>query len=284
MTTIAVSGRVDRQAIAQELAEARARTLLLLAPLSDEDLRIQHDPLMSPLLWDLGHIAHFEELWLTRNLDGPIEFVEMPGLYNPFEHPRNTRGALDLPSLDHVRRVMDEIRARVLDHLVEADFEHGPALLQDGYVYRMVLQHEYQHDETILQTLQLKQGAPYVPVARRALPARECDVMPGAMVRFPGGDVLIGTDDRSAAYDNERPRHRVRLAPFWIDVTPVTNGDFLRFMEERGYQRREWWSDAGWRWVTEAQVVAPKYWERVAGAWRNRTMDLPRPVDPDRPV
>ena len=73
MTTIALSGRVDRQAIAQELEEARARTLLLLAPLSDEDLRIQHDPLMSPLLWDLGHIAHFEELWLTRNLDGPIE-------------------------------------------------------------------------------------------------------------------------------------------------------------------------------------------------------------------
>ena len=83
MTTIALSGRVDRQAIAQELEEARARTLLLLAPLSDEDLRIQHDPLMSPLLWDLGHIAHFEELWLTRNLDGPIEFVEMPGLTIP---------------------------------------------------------------------------------------------------------------------------------------------------------------------------------------------------------
>ena len=59
---------------------------------------------MSPILWDLGHIAHFEELWLTRNLDGPIEFVEMPGLYNPFEHPRSTRGALALPGLDGVSR------------------------------------------------------------------------------------------------------------------------------------------------------------------------------------
>src|SRR5215213_1668197 len=110
MTTIALSGRVDRQAVAQELAEARARTLLLLSPLSDEDLRIQHDPLMSPLLWDLGHIAHFEELWLTRNLDGPIEFVEMPGLFNPFEHPRRERGALRLPTAAECRAIMEEIR------------------------------------------------------------------------------------------------------------------------------------------------------------------------------
>ncbi|OYV72551.1 MAG: hypothetical protein B7Z72_04505, partial [Gemmatimonadetes bacterium 21-71-4] len=81
------------------LEEARARTLALIAPLDEADLRRQHDPLMGPILWDLGHIAGFEELWLTRNLDGAIRFVEMPGLYNPFEHPRATRGALALPSL-----------------------------------------------------------------------------------------------------------------------------------------------------------------------------------------
>ena len=69
------------------LEEARARTLALIAPLSEADLREQHDALMSPVLWDLGHIAHFEELWLTRNLDGEIRFGEMPGLFNPFEHP-----------------------------------------------------------------------------------------------------------------------------------------------------------------------------------------------------
>src|SRR6185295_15455157 len=147
MTTIALSGRVDRQAIAQELEEARARTLLLLSPLSDEDLRIQHDPLMSPLLWDLGHIAHFEELWLTRNLDGPIEFVVMPGLYNPFEHPRSTRGSLALPGLEECRAIMDEIRGRVLARLVSADFDAANPLLRDGFVYQMVLQHEYQHNE-----------------------------------------------------------------------------------------------------------------------------------------
>ena len=111
MTMAVTAGRELRQRLVQELEEARGRTLLLVAPLSDEDLHLQHDPLMSPIVWDLGHIAHFEELWLSRNLDGPIEFVEMPGLYNPFEHPRSTRGSLPLPSLERVREVMDAIRS-----------------------------------------------------------------------------------------------------------------------------------------------------------------------------
>src|SRR3954453_18009482 len=152
--------------LARELAEARERTFMLVAPLSATDLRRQHDPLMSPILWDLGHIAHFEELWLTRNLDGPIEFVEMLGLYNPFEHPRSTRGGLALPGLRRCRGVMDEIRGRVLARLASVDLGGAEPLLREGFVYRMVLQHEYQHGETILQTLQLKQGAPYSPPLR----------------------------------------------------------------------------------------------------------------------
>src|SRR5688500_4555816 len=170
MTTALTADRNLLRPIADLLAEARARTMFLAAPLSDEDLHTQHDPLMSPILWDLGHIAHFEELWLTRNLDGPIEFVEMPGMYNPFEHPRSTRGTLPLPGLDRCRDVMSEIRDRVLARLETADLDGEHPLLAGGYVYRMVLQHEYQHNETILQTLQLKLGAPYSPPARAELP------------------------------------------------------------------------------------------------------------------
>ena len=285
MTLAAAPSRLDRSAIASRLAEARVRTLLLVTPLSEEDLRRQHDPLMSPILWDLGHIAHFEELWLTRNLDGPIEFVEMPGLYNPFEHPRSTRGGLPLPTLEHCREVMDEIRARVLQRLDQAEAGSDHRLLRDGYVYEMVLQHEYQHDETILQTLQLKQGEPYRPFAR-AKPLT--DTAPasaaGTMVRFPGGRVVIGTDDRSAAYDNERPAHEVPLAPFWIDVYPVTNGEYQAFMGDGGYARRELWSAAGWAWRAEANVVAPKYWLLERGEWTTRSMDRQGPVDSAHPV
>ena len=115
MTSTMAPARALRQRLLAELEEARARTLLLVAPLSDEELHTQHDPLMSPILWDLGHIAHFEELWLTRNLDGPIEFVEMPGMYNPFEHSRSTRGALPLPSFPPaLRDSVIRMSARVL--------------------------------------------------------------------------------------------------------------------------------------------------------------------------
>src|SRR5665647_2105081 len=150
-----------RSEIAELLEEARNRTLLLVTGVSDEDLHRQHDPLMSPIIWDIGHIAHFEELWLTRNLDGPIEFSEMPGMYNPFEHPRATRASLPIPPLSEMLDRLQEIRERVLERLETINFDEQNPLLAGGYVYQMVLQHEYQHNETILQTLQLKQGEPY---------------------------------------------------------------------------------------------------------------------------
>ncbi|HUR94188.1 MAG TPA: ergothioneine biosynthesis protein EgtB [Gemmatimonadales bacterium] len=284
MTMAAAPSRLSPEIIADQLLEARARTLLLAAPLTDEDLHLQHDPLMSPILWDLGHIAHFEELWLTQNLDGPIKFVEMPGLYNPFEHPRSSRGALALPNLEECRDIMDEIRGRVLARLISADFDAAQPLLHDGFVYRMVLQHEYQHNETILQTLQLKRGAPYRPLARLEPNAATDAVAAGAMVRFPGGPVRIGTDDRSAAYDNERPEHTVDMAPFWIDAHPVSNQDFLVFIGAGGYEAREHWSEAGWSWRVESGASAPKYWNLTDGLWTTRSMDRIGPVDPRHPV
>jgi iron(II)-dependent oxidoreductase len=237
---------------------------------------------MSPVIWDVGHIAHFEELWLTQNLDGPIEFSEMPGMYNPFEHPRATRAALALPTLAEMTERLKEIRSRVLERLETVEFDERNPLLRDAYVYHMVLQHEYQHNETILQTLQLKKGQPYKAPRARTFAARPS---PGEeMVSFPGGRITIGTDDRSAAYDNERPRHEIELAPFLIDRDPVTNGRYLEFMNDRGYERTALWSDAGRRWVSESGANAPRYWTRDGDRWKIRAMDLERELDPARPV
>jgi iron(II)-dependent oxidoreductase len=276
------TARPSKQEIADLLTEARARTLLLISVLSDEDLHQQHDPLMSPIIWDVGHIAHFEELWLTQNLDGPIEFSEMPGLYNPFEHPRATRAALALPTLADMTKRLREIRGRVLDRLNSVEFDDENPLLRGAYVYHMVLQHEYQHNETILQTLQLKKGEPY-RAPRQIVFAARAPAWP-EMVSFGGGRVSIGTNDRSAAYDNERPEHMIDLRPFQIDRYPVTNGQYLEFMGNGGYARDEFWSDAGWRWKAEARAMSPKYWGRTGDGWATRTMDITRPVDPSRPV
>jgi iron(II)-dependent oxidoreductase len=267
------------------LEAVRAQTLLLLAPVSDDDAERQHDPLMSPLVWDLGHIAAFEALWLLENVGGEIRFAEMPGVYNPFEHPRRERGELPLPSRGELLRSMEYTRSIVLARLEESDVgPSAPPLLRDGYVYRMVAQHESQHQETMLQTLQLKLGAPYAPPRSVESPSIRPAANEGAMVRFPGGDVTVGTDDQSAAYDNERPRHVVQLAPFWIDVTPVTNGAYLRFVEAGGYQDARFWSADGWRWRCETGVETPKHWQRTGAGWRTRTMDMERPLDLARPV
>lgn len=269
---------------AEMLADARARTLLLIDSVAEEDLRRQHDPLMGPILWDLGHIAHFEELWLIDNLRGTVQFGEMPGMFNPFEHPRRVRGELELPSLAEVRELLDGVRSNVLDVLRNADLNGSSPLLRDGYVYRMVAQHEHQHGETMLQTLQLKQGAPYSPPRAGPPSSPGIAVERGAMVRFPGGRVEIGTHDRRAAYDNERPRHVVDVRPFDIDVAPVTNAEYLAFMDAGGYTRREYWSDAGWAWLQEAEVEAPKYWVRDGGTWRIRCMDRVEGADTLAPV
>jgi iron(II)-dependent oxidoreductase len=273
-----------RRAIAA-LETAREHTLALMAPLSDADAGAQHDPLMSPLIWDLGHIAAFETLWLLRNLDGPIEFAEMPGTYDPFAHPRATRGALALPTLEEARAELAYVRDEVRRRLANESFASESLLRRDGYVVRMVAQHESQHQETMLQTLQLKGGAPYAAPRRWETPrGRALDGGEGGMVRFAGGHVTLGTDDRTESYDNERPRHDIALPPFWIDVTPVTNAAFLRFVEGGGYDDRGVWSAAGWSWRNESGVRAPKHWERSATGWSTRTMDRVTPLDPLRPV
>ncbi|MES2178325.1 MAG: ergothioneine biosynthesis protein EgtB [Gemmatimonadota bacterium] len=279
-----VSNPTQVQSAIASLERARAHTLAIIAPLTDDDVATQHDSLMSPILWDLGHIAAFENLWLLHNLDGPIEFSEMPGTYNPFEHPRSTRGALPLPTLDGQRAELARVRARVQTRLANEPFDARAPLLRDAYVVRMVAQHERQHQETILQTLQLKTGLPYPAPRMWTLPrgrARDGD----SMVAFPGGRVQIGTDDRTESYDNERPAHEVELAPFLIDATAVTNEAYLQFVEAGGYDTRAHWSEAGWRWRTESGACAPKHWQYDDdGNWSTRSMDLVEILDPLKPV
>jgi len=289
-TTIERAATGLAETLAATLRDVRDRTLRLIAPLDDAALREQVDPLLSPLVWDLGHIAGFEELWLTRNLDGPIEFVEMPGLYNPFEHPRRERGALALPGRAECVAHLADVRDRVLERLATVDL--GPAagpLLRDGYVYRMVAQHEAQHAETMLQAMQRRTAPPYAPADRREVPAARDHRLAqagatGAMVAIPGGTYTLGTDDRTAAYDNERPRHTVTLAPFAIDITPVTNAQYLAFIADGGYVRDEWWSPAGRAWLADSRAEAPMYWTLVGHQWRTRMMDREAPIDGTHPV
>ena len=284
------------------LAEARNRTLELVAPLSDSDLGRQHNPLMSPIVWDLGHIAHFEEVWLLENIDGAASGAEgLRGIYDAFRHPRATRDRLPLPDHATCLDYLADVRRAVLRRMERIDPAADTPLLRGGYVFNMVLQHEYQHNETILQTLQLMEGERYAGFRPGARPttdrrgARASRPAPNGMghgkeprtddmVRFPGGEVFVGTDDRSQAYDNERPRTRLRVEPFRIDRHPVGNAAFMDFIAAGGYRTDAHWSEAGLAWRAGERAEAPLFWFRRDGGWWTRAMGGEVPVDPALPV
>jgi gamma-glutamyl hercynylcysteine S-oxide synthase len=275
-----------RQRVAEELARAGDRTLAL-ADVDESVQRAQVSPLMSPLVWDLAHIANYEELWLVRALDGraPID-PALDDLYNAFEHPRWERPALPVLGPVDARRYRARVRADVLELLacVDLDDDTDP-LRHQAFVYGMVLQHEHQHCETMLATHQLRgDDADGVPGATGSRPRSTAGALP-EMVRVDAGPFLLGTDTEPWAYDNERGSHEVALDAFWLDTTPVTNEAYLAFVRDGGYDDQRWWSERGWAWRLEADLRAPQFWE-VADDGGVEVLRFGRraPLAPDEPV
>jgi iron(II)-dependent oxidoreductase len=268
-----------KERIAADLEEARRRTHQLLEPVDDERLTAQHDPLLSPLVWDYGHIGVFEELWLVRNMAGAAVDEDLLHMYNAIENPRHTRRRLRLMDRARTLSYLEDVRGRAISILEEVDLSGADPLLRDGFVYDMIVQHEHQHDETILQTLQLMPGG-YL----RELPAAPAgrDVEPD-MVTVPAGRYPIG-NGRHEPYDNERGAHEVELRSFRIDRCPVSNREYLGFMEDGGYSRRELWSASGWEWILTFGVEAPEYWFREGSDWMTNRFGCTGPVDPELPV
>ena len=221
-----------REAIARELIGARQRTALLTDSVDEADLVRQHSPLMSPLVWDLAHIANQEELWLLREVGGRDSMrPEINPLYDAFEHPRSERPSLPLLSPAEARVYGHEVRGRVLDLLERARFGGpeggGTRLLGDGFAFGMVAQHEVQHDETMLITHQIRTGGPVLAAADPGPAPADALRLP-AEVLVPGGPFSMGTSAEPWALDNERPAHTVDVAPFFLDTTPVTCGAYSR--------------------------------------------------------
>jgi gamma-glutamyl hercynylcysteine S-oxide synthase len=270
------------------LDEVRARTRDLIYPLTEAQLIGQHSPLMSPIVWDLAHIANFEEQWVSRALPDLPELgggrAERDDLYDAIRHPRRIRGALPLMRRARCLDYMAAVRRRTRAGIAAAKPDAPDPLLAGGYLWQMLAQHEAQHEETILQAIQLRDDVVYEPhlrcepdVAARA-PSAE-------MVTVPEGSFPVGTDDRTRAYDNERPEHVVELARFRIDVHPVSNAQLLEFMRDGGYRRRELWCEAGWGWLQSARVEHPAQWRRAGdGSWLERHFGRLLPLDPLRAV
>ncbi len=292
METTATDVAPDVASVADALERARRRTLGLVDPLSEADQRAQVSPLMSPSVWDLAHIGNYEELWLLRAIDGRAAIdADLDDLYNAFEHPRWERPSLPVLGPDQARAYLGRVRDEVLDLLARLDhLDLDPAaarLVSDRFVYGMVIQHEHQHDETLLATHQLRGSAstpppsippPATPVppeadagaAEAATPADEGvpRAGPDGMVGVDGGRYPVGTSTEPWAYDNEREAHGVDLAPFRIDATAVTVRDYLAFVDDGGYHDARLWAPEGWASRREHRLEHPQFWQHQApGSW-----------------
>ena len=250
-----------RELLATELARARDRTLRLV-DLDDAELFRQYDPLMSPLVWDLAHIGWQEELWLLRSNDPGRPGMLDPSVeryYDAFLNSRSSRVDLPLLPPTDARSYCATVRDKVLDRLDALPDD------ADRFEFGLVVSHENQHDETMLQALNLRTG-PALLGAGATLPPGRSGVA-GTSVLVPGGPFVLGVDALAEpnSLDNERPAHRVDVAAFRIGTVPVTNAEWRNFIADGGYREPRWWSERGWNHREAAGLEAPLFWNLTDG-------------------
>jgi iron(II)-dependent oxidoreductase len=302
-----------RAEIAHELESVRARTLALfdLVP-HESDLHVSPGFGFRPLIWHLAHTGVFEAYWVLQKVKGePAPDERYERVFDPVATPREE--SKELPARREMEDYLARVRSRVFDFLEIADFNSDDPMLRDGYVFRLVLEHERQHQETLAYLLQLldpaKKSRPAIangideetaplsstsatshtgpaPIARQTCAMIE--VAAGEFEMGVAGEFERETSRRVFAYDNESPAHAVFVPAFKIDRCPVTNEEFARFVAEGGYERREFWGEEGWSWREKENWQHPLYWSRdgvgASSSWRVRAMFEDAPLPPRHPV
>ena len=269
----------SRDEIAGWVRDARKRTLEITDDLTDAQMRVPLLAILNPFLWEIGHVAWFQERWLLRHQPGaPPKESSLDSLYDSSAVGHGTRWELALPSRAGTREYLDDVQRCVLERLRSEEL--GEEL---AYFAQLAVFHEDMHGEAFLYT---RQTLAYPPPAA-LVPSQQ---PPGASVEgdaeIPGGEFLLGAPKGSPfVFDNEQWAHPVVVEPFAISRTAVTQGEFVRFVEDGGYRRRELWSPEGWEWRAGVGADRPVYFDRDSGGrWQRRHYDRRLPLEPDRPV
>jgi len=271
--------------------EVRALSERLCETLQPEDYVVQSMPDVSPTKWHLAHTSWFFETFILK-VWMPSYRAAVPQyafLFNSYYnaagemHRRDLRGLISRPTVAETYRFRQSIDAQIQELLESADDE----LLEEMEpIFTIGLHHEQQHQELLVTDIKhvLAQN-PLYPVYRKRDPKIESHpIAQTNFIEFSETILEIGHDGRGFCYDNEGPRHRALVPAFALATRPVTNGEFIEFIEAGGYSKPEFWLSLGWMTINEQRWEAPLYWERRDGGWWNFTLAGMRPVDESEPV
>lgn len=267
----------------------RGRTAALAAPLRPEDMMLQSMEDASPAKWHLAHTTwFFEEFILKPRLEGyssPDDRFAF--LFNSYyvqagpRHARSRRGMISSPNVDEVMRYRAhvDVAMRQLLGARRADADEIAGLTELG------CHHEMQHQELLVtDLLHGLSHNPLLPAYQRPEPMPVSEALPLTWIDHAGGLMEIGHDGKGFAYDCEAPRHKVYLNPFQLASRPVSNRDWIAFIEAGGYTDPVHWLSDGWATCEREQWDAPLYWWWQDGAWWTYTLRGPQPVNLDAPV
>jgi gamma-glutamyl hercynylcysteine S-oxide synthase len=263
------------------LRESRARCEHLTADLSDDKLLGPQLAIVNPPLWEIGHVAWFQEYWCLRyrgtDAPAPSILANADALYDSAKVAHNTRWSLPLPGIEQTRTYGANVLERVVQRL-----EREPDNKALQYFARLALFHEDMHAEAFYYTRQtLSYSNPFPHVDAGSVAIADCT----GDVAFAGGTFRLGAEvGPDFVFDNEKWAHEVLVSPFHMARAAVTNADYLAFVDCGGYTRREWWDDDGWNWRETAQLQAPRYWTRQNDTWRQRRFDTMVALRPHDPV
>jgi iron(II)-dependent oxidoreductase len=269
-----MAGRVET--VREWVLDARRRTLAFAEGLAPDSLLGPRSPIVNPPLWELGHVAWFQERFALRH-GGAWRPIRADGdaLYDSAAIPHDVRWDLPLPTLDETTAYLGAVRDAVLERLADPS--------QDLDLVVLSVLHEDMHAEAMAFTRQTLAG-PRPPLGGPGRAGRGEGPLAGD-VAVPGGRFVLGsTPEEPMILDNERWAHAVDLAPFAIARAPVTQREYRAFVEDDGYARSELWTAEGWRWREAARAEHPVYWRRDGAEWLRRDFDAWVPLEPDRPV
>ena len=287
----AVSDEDRTTSLLESFRQVRGFSESLCATLEPEDYVVQSMPDVSPTKWHLAHTSWFFETFILKVWmpEYQSEVPEYAYLFNSYYnaagdmHRRDLRGLISRPTVAEAYRFRRSVDAHIQELLESADDE---LIAQIEPVFTIGLHHEQQHQELLVTDIKhVFAQNPLHPIFREQDDFRERrSIAPCSFVDFDEAIVEIGHDGHGFSYDNEEPRHRALVPAFSLATRPVTNGEYLEFIEAGGYTLAEYWLSLGWTTVNEQRWEAPLYWTKRDGAWWNFTLSGMRPVDAAEPV